>query len=207
MPASSSLLLGPEHKGVPPAAWGLTREQFLARAPVLAELPTPLLTVDDSAITANTRTMAGWAGERGLALAPHGKTSMAPALWRRQLDAGAWGITVATPWQVQVARRAGGRRVLLANELVDPVGIAWLSGEGAPDPRVAFLCWVHSVGAVPGLATHARPRAASRMDVLVELGGRRGRTGARDRAAARRVAAAVDDSEVLRLAGVGGYEG
>ncbi|WP_256030591.1 hypothetical protein, partial [Leifsonia xyli] len=32
-------------------------------------------------------------------------------LWQRQLDAGAWGITLATPWQVSVALGWGILRV------------------------------------------------------------------------------------------------
>jgi D-serine dehydratase len=36
-------------------------------------------------------------------LAPHGKTTMVPKLFSRQLEAGAWGITLATPHQTQVA--------------------------------------------------------------------------------------------------------
>ena len=71
--------------------------------------------------------MAGWCAERGVALAPHGKTTMAPALWQRQLAAGAWGITVATASQLWVAVAAGVRRVMLANALVDPVALTRLA--------------------------------------------------------------------------------
>ncbi len=88
----------------------------------------------------NVATMAAWTAERGLLLAPHGKTTMAPALWRQLLDAGAWGITVATGWQAQVARSAGVPRVLLANELVDPVALGWVAGElDDPDFELCLL--------------------------------------------------------------------
>lgn len=193
---------------MPPSAWGLSREAFLGTGPRLADLATPILAIDDGAVTANTAVMAGWAAEHGLLLAPHGKTSMAPALWQRLLDAGAWGLTLATPWQVQVGRRAGVRRILLANELVDPVGIRWLCGELDRDPDFAFLCWADSEEAVRLLTDAVRAAMPQRpIDVLVELGGARGRTGARSLDEARRVAAAIERSGVLRLAGVGGYEG
>jgi D-serine dehydratase len=54
----------------------------------------------------------------GVQLAPHGKTTMSPQLFQRQLLDGAWGITLATVFQVQVARRFGVSRILMANELV-----------------------------------------------------------------------------------------
>src|SRR5579875_1440978 len=51
----------------------------------------------------------------GVKLAPHGKTTMAPQLFARQLQQGAWGITLATAHQTLVAYRHGVRRVLMAN--------------------------------------------------------------------------------------------
>jgi len=193
---------------MPPSAWGRTPAAFLAGGPTLSDLATPVLTVDDGAVGANTALLAAWAASRGLGLAPHGKTSMAPALWRRLLDAGAWGLTLATPWQVQVARAAGVPRVLLANELLDPVGIDWLCRELDRDPGFVFLCWADGVEAVALLADAVRAAGCSRrVDVLVELGGAGGRTGARTLDDARAVAAAIERSRGLRLAGVAGYEG
>lgn len=95
--------------------------------------------------------LTAWARERGLELAPHGKTTMSPELWHR-LDAGCWGITLATPWQVQVARSAGIDRIILANELADPVAIEWLSAELDAHPAFEFACWVDSVAGVALLA-------------------------------------------------------
>ena len=43
----------------------------------------------------NLAILASWCAERGLDLAPHGKTTMAPRLWADQLAAGAWAITLA----------------------------------------------------------------------------------------------------------------
>jgi D-serine dehydratase len=59
-------------------------------------LPLPLAVLRQSALTHNLAWMQAFARERGLDLAPHGKTTMSPQLFRRQLDAGAWGITFAT---------------------------------------------------------------------------------------------------------------
>ncbi|KAK0326830.1 hypothetical protein LTR94_038619, partial [Friedmanniomyces endolithicus] len=59
--------------------------------------------------------MATWCAERGFDLMPHGKTTMAPALWKRQLDAGALGITLATMGQVRTGRDLGLSSIMLAN--------------------------------------------------------------------------------------------
>ncbi len=183
----------------------MTGREWLETRPRLSQLSTPLLTLDAAALANNVGLMAGWLAERSLAIAPHGKTTMAPTLWRQLLDAGAWGITLATGWQAQVARDHGVRRILLANELIDPVALAWLGTELA-DPEFEFVCWVDSVAAVEAMAA-GLGRAARPVDVLVELGAPGGRTGARGIETALAVAAAVDRTPQLRLAGVGGYEG
>jgi D-serine deaminase-like pyridoxal phosphate-dependent protein len=133
---------------------------------------------------------------------------MAPQLFARQLAAGAWAVTAATVGELHVYRTFGIPRVLLANELTDPAGAAWLAGELAADPD--FECYVYA-DSLPGVrlldeavrrASPARP-----LPVLVELGYPGGRTGCRDLAAAEAVARAVAQAGSLRLAGAAGYEG
>ncbi|CAN5219499.1 amino acid deaminase [soil metagenome] len=181
----------------------MTPHEFLATEPHISAFATPLLTIDGSATAHNVALMASWLGERGLEIAPHGKTTMAPQLWRQLLDAGAWGITLATAWQVQLARSFGIRRILLANELVDPVALHWLGIELA-DPGFEFACWVDSAAAVAAMSAGLRG-AARPVDVVVELGG--ARTGARTVADALAVVSAIEAAPELRLVGVGGYEG
>lgn len=195
-------------KALPPAAWGSTVRDYLATGPTLAGFGTPLLTLDAAALDHNVRTMADWCAEAGVALAPHGKTTMAPALWQAQLDAGSHGITLANLPQVQVARAFGVRRILLANTLIDPAGLGWLAAELAADPSFAFVSWVDSTESVRLMDEALRAAGAERpVEVLVELGGPGGRTGARGVDAAVEVAAAVLRAPTLRLAGIGGYEG
>jgi D-serine dehydratase len=173
------------------------------------DLPLPLLVLRESALAHNLELMRRWCGERGLSLAPHGKTSMAPQLIRRQLDAGAWGMTAATVQQVAVMRAAGARRVILANEVVGGAEIAWLERERAAGAEVYAL--VDSVESVrlldEGVASAAgrHDPAAAALPVLVELGGTR--AGCRTEELALAVAGAVERSETLVLAGVEGFEG
>ncbi|MBN8882515.1 MAG: amino acid deaminase [Salana multivorans] len=206
--ADHDVVIGPRHKGFPAGTWGTTVGELGARRPTLAEFSTPLLTLDTGVVDANLDAVRRWTAERGLDLAPHGKTTMSPTLWRRMLDRGAVAITLATPWQVQVARAAGIRSIMLANTLVDPAGIRWIAAELDADPDLALASWVDSVEAVRLLADVRRAAGAVRpQDVVVELGATGGRTGARGVAAALDVARAVVASPSLRLAGCGGYEG
>ncbi|MEU1546434.1 amino acid deaminase [Nocardia sp. NPDC005745] len=200
--------IGPEHKGMPPESWGLTVREFRTGAVPLDSLETPVLTVDRAALRTNIAVMADWVRAAGVRLAPHGKTTMAPQVWADQLAAGSWGITLATIWQTQVARSFGVARVLLANALVDPVGLRWVAAESARDPSFEFVCWADSVETVALMDAHLRTvPGPARIRVLVELGGPHGRTGARTVEQAHAVARAIGAASRLTLAGVGGYEG
>ena len=197
-------VLGVAHKSVPPGMWGRRASEVAAQRLPVDAFATPLLVFDRSASDANVALLIAWARERGLELAPHGKTTMAPTLWRRLLDAGCTAITVATPWQEQVARAAGVNSILLANEVVDPVGAAWVASELDAHPQLELACWVDSVAAVEALTATVGERP---IDVLVEVGGAGGRTGVRGADEALALAARVAREPRLRLRGVSGYEG
>jgi len=210
--SSGARPLSVQDKSFPPSAHGRTWEQFLATGPARSDFATPLLTLDAGAMVHNVARMADWAQEAGVLLAPHGKTTMAPALWRQLLDdrplgAGAWGLTLATPWQAQVGRAQGVRRILIANEVVDPIGLRWIADELAAHPDAQILSWADGVDVVRAMEAALSGGVRRPLQVLVELGGAGGRTGARDRATARVIAEAIVASPVLELAGVGGYEG
>ena len=177
-----------------------------------------------SAWSTTSPLMETYAERHGLAFAPHGKTSMAPQLFERQLEHGAWGITLAVPHQVRVARAFGIQRIFLANELVDAAALRWLAAELDADPGFRFVCYVDSVRGVELMdaALRGGGRRAP-VDVVVELaagegartgrphGGRvrgRRRRGGRDRApcgwsasrATRARCRGADRERVTRLA-------
>jgi D-serine deaminase-like pyridoxal phosphate-dependent protein len=189
------------HKAIPAAANGITHAEFLAAKPTLAALQTPLLTLDAQALQGNADHLAKWCADKGVLLAPHGKTTMSPQLWAEQLNRGAWGITLANFAQLRVARGFGVRNLQLANSLTDPHAIQWVAEQDS-----TILSWVDSVDTV-ALIERTLADTDSVLDVLVELGAHGGRTGARGVDAALEVARAVDAAEHLRLVGVAGYEG
>ena len=195
-------------KSAPAAWWGRTTDEVVASHPTLADLPTPCVTIDASALAHNLTLMASWCAERGVLLAPHGKTTMAPQLFARQLDLGAWGITAATVSQVAVMRSVGIRRVVLANELIDPASLRWVADELARDPSFEFYCYVDSVRGVEFIDDVLRTAGVSRpLQVLIEVGRPGGRSGSRTLTESLAVAQAVAATATLALAGVAGYEG
>ncbi|GAB3455982.1 alanine racemase [Streptomonospora sediminis] len=171
----------------------------------LSDLWLPAVVLRDEAVRHNLDRFARWCAEHGAELAAHGKTTMSPHLWSAQLDRGAWGLTASTVAQVRVMRRFGLRRVLIANEVVEPAQLAWLAAELA-DPAFSPVCLVDSAeGAAAmevGLAAAPRP-----LPVLVELGVAGRRTGVRDPGDALALARRVAASPQLELVGVEGYEG
>ncbi|MFI1534121.1 amino acid deaminase [Streptomyces anandii] len=196
-------------KGLPPDADGMTVGELAAQRRDLftGGFTTPVLALSAERLEHNLRLMETYAARHGLAFAPHGKTSMAPQLFQRQIERGAWGITLAVPHQVRVAVAFGVRRVFLANEVVDPAALRWVAARLAADPSFRLVTYVDSVRGVElmeaALAGSVRP-----VDVVVELAAGEGaRTGVRTEAECAAVADAVAATRTLRLVGVAGYEG
>ncbi|MDQ0932296.1 amino acid deaminase [Streptomyces turgidiscabies] len=197
-------------KGLPPDADGLTVGELAAQRRNLftGGFTTPVLALSAERLTHNLELMETYAVRHGLSFAPHGKTSMAPQLFHRQIEHGAWGITLAVPHQVRVARAFGIQRVFLANELVDPVALRWIAAELAADPDFDFVCYVDSVRGVELMDAALAGAGTRPLEVVVELGAGEGaRTGVRTEAECAAVADAVAAAATLRLVGVAGYEG
>jgi D-serine deaminase-like pyridoxal phosphate-dependent protein len=203
--------VGHRFKGLPFDAAGLTVGELAAQRRDLFDggFATPVLVLSEEALEHNLAALEHFADARGLSFAPHGKTSMAPQLFARQLARGAWGITLAVPHQVRVAREFGVRRIFLANELVDAAALRWAGGELDADPSFELITYVDSVRGVELMDAALRAAGTRRrLDVVVELGGGEGaRTGVRTDEEAGAVAAAVAATGTLRLVGVAGYEG
>jgi D-serine deaminase-like pyridoxal phosphate-dependent protein len=196
-------------KGIPSSWWGRTPAQISRQREHLFDAGAvgPVCVLDAAALEHNQTTMAQWCDRHGVELAPHGKTHMSPQLLARQFDAGACAVTVANISQVRVLRAFGVRDVILANELVDAAGLAWLASELDDNPDFNLVCWVDSVAGVQMMSTALATTHARRpVDVCVEVGMAGGRTGCRDAETVDEVARAAAASPRLRLVGVAGYE-
>lgn len=166
----------------------------------------PVAVLAESAMQHNLEWMAGFMRAYGVALAPHGKTTMCPALFQRQIDAGAWGITLATAPQVQAAHAHGIDRVLMANQLVGKANMAIIA-QLLRQPGFEFCCLVDSAANVDALGQFFSA-AGLRLRVLLEVGTDGGRSGVRDDRQAQVVVQALQRwPEALALVGVEVYEG
>lgn len=194
------------YKGFPPRFDGLAVGDLVEAKPPLTQFGTPLLVLDGPALDHNLALMAQYCAKHGVDLAPHGKTTMAPQLFRRQIETGAWGITLATAHQTRAAYRGGISRVLMANQLVGRRNMAIIA-ELLSDPDFEFFCLVDTVEGVEQLGEFFRASKRT-LEVLLELGVPRGRTGVRDADTRRAVIDAIARyPDSLRLAGVEIYEG
>lgn len=159
-----------------------------------------------SALDHNRAAMRSFCLRNGVDLAPHGKTTMSPELFRMQLDDGVWAITAATTWQAMVMQECGVSRVLIANEVVSPGEIEWLAKSRTEGFEV--LCYVDSLDGVTALDEVLRRLRPDRpFPVLLEVGVPGGRAGVRTVEEGLAVADAAASSAHLALTGVAGFEG
>jgi D-serine dehydratase len=177
--------------------WSILRE----------DVSLPVAILREARIEHNLQWMSQFMQRYGVQLAPHGKTTMSPALFKRQMEAGAWGITLATAPQVRVAFTHGIRRVLMANQLVGKANMAAIADMQADDPTFSFSCLVDSVANIDCLGRYFSARG-QKLRLLLEYGVPGGRTGIRDDEQEQAVRAAIARwPKALALIGVEVYEG
>ncbi len=177
-------------------SWNLLKEDI--------SLPTAVLY--ERRLEHNLQWMQHFVTEYGAKLAPHGKTTMAPQLFHRQLQTGAWAITLANAIQVQVAYHCGVRRVLMANQLIGRRDMEIIASL-LKDPEFEFFCLIDSVEGVDQLGQFFHAAGLS-VQVLLEMGVTGGRTGVRTMAQRDAVLAALARwPDTLKLAGIELYEG
>ncbi len=170
------------------------------------DLSLPTAVLYEERLTHNLDWMQRFVAEYGVKLAPHGKTTMAPKLFARQLATGAWGITLATAHQANVAYHHGVRRVLMANQLVGKQNMQIVS-RLLEDPSFEFFCLVDSAELVDQLGRFFSEKKQT-LNVLLELGPVGGRTGVRDNEQQGTVLAALKRWEgSIALSGIEVYEG
>jgi D-serine dehydratase len=198
-------LKGYPHRAPPCAVSDIGRQGWNV---MQGHLPFPVAVLKATALAHNLEWMADFTRATGVLLAPHGKTTMAPQLFARQIEAGAWGITFATMQQVSLGVRAGLRRIILANQLIGGEDIlqAMHLIDATPDLELHVL-----VDSIPQLnlieAQALRRGQATPLNALLEMGVAGGRTGCRTVDDAMQLARAIAASRSVRLSGVECFEG
>ena len=182
--------------GVADLGWNLLAEDVSLPAAVLYE----------ARVRHNLQWMQRFMEAYRVKLAPHGKTTMSPALFQRQIDGGAWGITLANAPQVQAAHNHGIRRVLMANQLVGRANMAIIARILRQDPDFTYFCIIDSPANAAHLGAYFGEQGLT-LPVLIELGPAGGRAGVRDDAQFQAVADEIARWPALALAGIEVYEG
>jgi D-serine dehydratase len=208
--ALRALALDSTTKGLPSGVENLPLGEIGAQGWNLlaGDLPLPAAVIKRDVLAANSTWMSRFTSDNGLLIAPHGKTTMAPQLFALQAADGAWAITVATTQQLEVCRRFGVRRVVMANQPVGRPAIDACFRALSAEDGFELYCLADSVAGVGLLGEGAaRMPPARPLKVLVEVGFFGGRTGARTRAEALDVARLVAATPGLILAGFECFEG
>lgn len=171
---------------------------------LLTGVSLPAMVLHQKVLEHNIAWMQRFADHHHARLAPHGKTTMMPALFRRQMEAGAWGITLATATQCAAAFEHGVRRLIMANQLIGQANMALVCDmiEGGLD----YYCTVDHTDNVRMLNDVFTARG-QRLQVLIELGVPGGRCGVRNAEELAALVEAIRQAPALKLAGIEGYEG
>ena len=202
--------LRPGLKGYPHDAAAMPLADIAAAGwNVLADdLPLPLALLKRDALAHNIAWMQRFAAERGVDMAPHGKTTMSPQLFKRQLDAGAWGLTFANVTQAGLGVAAGARRILIANQVLSDADLGGIQALLAQHAGLRIVFLVDSLAQL-GLidAWFAVQSGAVPFEVMLEVGIAGGRTGCRSVDDASELARCLHASPAVRLVGIECYEG
>jgi len=168
------------------------------------ELITPALVLDVDAAQRNIDHMASELKQMGAAvIRPHYKAHKNPDLARRQLQAGAGGLSMATVWEAAILAAAGMDDLFVVNTVAHPAKLRVLA-RLARDHRV--LVAVDEAANAAALSA-AAVTAGSTLGIMVEVDTGMDRCGVDDAADCLAVARQVMDLPGLRFEGITGYEG
>jgi len=177
---------------------------LLGRAGGRTALDTPALVVDRPALDRNIAAMAAHARATGVALRPHVKTHKSVVIARRQIAAGALGVSCVTLGEAEIMVRAGIPGVHITSPPATAAKIARLAAL-AHMPHRGLSVVVDHADTVAALSLALRD-VATPLDVLVDVDAGQGRTGCAFDAAPA-LARAVHAAPGLSFAGIQAYAG
>lgn len=169
-----------------------------------ADLVTPALLLDMDLFEANVAKLAAHAKAAKINLRPHGKTHKCAEIAKRQLQAGAIGLSVATIREAEAMAAAGIRGLLITSELVGAPKIKRLISLAgrAPDTLAVVDNAEHAAQ-----LNEAAGAAKLRLNVLMDVDPAGRRTGVAPGDAAMGLAERLLKMPHLKLRGIHGYSG
>ncbi|MFC1911892.1 DSD1 family PLP-dependent enzyme [Chloroflexota bacterium] len=166
-------------------------------------IDTPALLVDLPTMERNIAVMADFARRHKVNLRPHVKTHKSTILAKKQLEAGASGISCAKLGEAEVMAGAGINDILITNLLIGSTKIARLL---ALAQEADLIVTVDDYQNATELSA-AFQAAGAKLNTIVEIDLGMCRCGVEPGQAALSLAKHVDASPGLRFCGFTGYEG
>lgn len=174
----------------------------MTEARVDLDLDTPALVIDEQSMQRNILGMAGIAAGPGVALRPHVKTHKIPSIARRQIEAGAAGITVAKVSEAEVMVDGGLYDIFIAYPLVTGAKIRRALRLAQ---KVRMIVGVDSSLGARRVSSLAREEGVT-LEVRMEVDSGLGRTGV-PREEAVSLAKEISALDHLNLTGIYTYRG
>jgi 3-hydroxy-D-aspartate aldolase len=169
-------------------------------------LQTPALVLDLSVFTANLSRMAVIATERGMHLRPHAKTHKCVEIARRQVAAGALGVSCTILHEAEIMVDAGLPGVLITSPVVVASAIARLVAVAGRAGPGNLMVVVDDAKNAADLSRAAAPLPHG-LDVLVDFSAGYHRTGTATEADALDLARTIEALPHLNLRGLQAYAG
>lgn len=168
----------------------------------LPEIATPALLIDEIVLDRNIATMGEYCREHSIALRPHAKTHKSLEIARRQLAAGAIGLSVAKASEAEVMAQSGAE-LLIAYPPITPSSLQTIE---ELRHKIGVIVAVDSLEAVELLAANMAPDGTT-VGVLVDVDLGLHRTGVGTPEVSRTIAERVSNSRNLELKGLFCYPG
>ena len=194
------------NKGFPLSSYGKSAEQFLATKPNIfsSGFQFPIMVLKEKALKHNIDRMARFCKSVGAELAPHVKTTMSPQIAQMQVDAGAFALTIANFWQAEIFRSFGFKKLIIANEVLDPTAIAAIARLNSKQ-AAEIIFYVDSIAGLEIVKKYT-PKDGIQ-NLFIEIGADNGRGGIRDLDLVTKISKNISEDSRLRLRGVTGFEG
>lgn len=167
------------------------------------DIDTPALLLDMDIFETNIRAMADYFYDKKARLRPHIKSHKAPEIAKRQIRAGAIGITCAKLSEAEVMAAAGIPGILIANEVVGPAKIPKLIELAERTDIIVAVCEKENI---VELAQVAKDKA-TRLNVVIEVEVGMNRCGVMPGKDTVELAQYILARKRLNFRGIMGYEG
>jgi D-serine deaminase-like pyridoxal phosphate-dependent protein len=169
-----------------------------------ASIPTPALIIDVPVLERNIAAMADFAARSGVHLRPHAKSHKCIEIARRQMAAGAVGISCATLGEIAAMMSGQVSGLLLTSPIAGEAKLRELGRLLRLDPSIMVVADDPAgIAELAALATEV----GTRLQVLIDVDVGQARTGCRTACAIVDLAERIKASPSLELCGVQAYAG